>query len=71
MSLSLDKWLVLLGEVMEWVSDGGVILDPDVYIFCYTKKGTDIMEVLAGWPVTDFGSLRVVWDPAFIHTLVP
>ena len=69
--LSPDEWLVLAGEVVEWASDGGVILDPDMHISCNAEKSTDIAKVLAGWPVVDLGCFGVVQDAAFICTLVP
>jgi hypothetical protein len=46
MFLGPDKWLVFAGEVMERVSNGGVILNSYSHISCYAKKGIDIVEVL-------------------------
>ena len=68
---SPNERLILAGEVMERVSDGGIVLYPDAHIPCHAKKGADIAEVLARWPVTYFRRLGVVWNASFIRTLVP
>jgi hypothetical protein len=64
------KWLVFVGEVMERVSNGRVVLGPDSHISSDTKEGANVAKVLAWWPVMDLGNLQVVGDVAFISTLV-
>jgi len=55
-----NKGLILASEVVKWVSNSGVVLDPDTHVSCHVEKGADIMEVLARWPVTYFHCLGVV-----------
>ena len=66
-----NKRLILADEVIEWASDSGIVLDPDAHISSDTKKGMDIIGILARQPVVDFGCLGVVWDSSVIYTLVP
>jgi len=68
--LGPDKGLIFASKVVEWASGGGVILDPNMHISCYAKKGADIAEVFARWPVTNFRCLGVIGDVAFVHTFV-
>jgi hypothetical protein len=68
--LGPDKGLIFVSKVVEWVSGGGVILDPNTHISYYAKKGVDITEVFARWPVTNFHCLGVIGDVAFVRTSV-
>ncbi len=49
------KGLVFASEVVKWVSNGLVVLDPNTHISHDTKESVDIGDVLAWWPVADFG----------------
>ena len=50
--------------------DGRVIFDPDAHETCSAQECTDISDILASWPVTDAGYFGVIWDVAFVVTLV-
>jgi hypothetical protein len=68
--LAPNEGLILAGEVVEGAGDRGIVLDPYTHIACDAKKATDVGDILAWGPVMDLSCLEVVWDTAFVSTLV-
>jgi len=65
-----NKGRAFVSEINKWLSDGGEVLDPYVYVAGDAEEGVDVREVFAVRPVADFGDLGVVGNAAFVIALV-
>jgi hypothetical protein len=61
---------ILAREVNEGVSNREIVLDPNSHVAGDTKKGMDVGESFAGWPVVDLCDLGVVWDATVVVAFV-